>query len=101
MSNTHTSEFQLLLLILIQLASSCVCTKPTGTRGGDSGGAVVCYDEKGPYAHGVVSWGPEDGDIYSGVKPQLDFIKCRNSTKTFKNQSSIVFINLQFSKTNH
>ncbi|CAG7818896.1 unnamed protein product, partial [Allacma fusca] len=34
----------------------------TGTTNGDSGSPLICRDEKGPYATGVVSWGPLEGE---------------------------------------
>ncbi|CAG7731355.1 unnamed protein product, partial [Allacma fusca] len=51
-----------------------VCTLPEkmgkGTAQGDSGSALICYDEKGPYATGVVSWGPIEGeDARASTRP--------------------------------
>ncbi|CAG7721153.1 unnamed protein product, partial [Allacma fusca] len=44
-----------------------VCTVPEqpdkGTGPGDSGSPLICYDKKGPYATGVISWGPDPPDL--------------------------------------
>ncbi|CAG7727011.1 unnamed protein product [Allacma fusca] len=52
-----------------------------GTTKGDSGSALICYDEKGPYATGVVSWGPKAGEVLPLTLLSTAMARNMNDTK--------------------
>ncbi|CAG7823107.1 unnamed protein product [Allacma fusca] len=72
--------------ILYPLHVSEICAyDPEGIRSpcfGDSGGPMTCYDDKGPYLGGAVSWGRKCGQnvtsaVYCRISEFHDFIFCK------------------------